>query len=111
MEKTKIDIFIGQHSSFFMPQDLMLIRSKLEEISDEQFYILQSIEFRDPTTILIIALLLGWERFWLDDAGLGVLKILTGYGCGIWWLIDVLSAKKRAQQYNYKKFAESLAIL
>ena len=86
------------------------IQKLLEAVPDEKASLVLGASFQKPTGILIIAILLGWERFFLDDIGLGVAKVLTGYGCGIWWLIDIFSAKKRAQAYNYKKLQEALML-
>ena len=104
MEKSKVDMFVGMNVENFNPQDLMVIKEKLEKLDDDKFFMIQGTEFQKPSTILIIAILLGWERFWLDDIALGIVKIVTLYGCGIWWLIDIFSAKERAKKYNFRKF-------
>jgi hypothetical protein len=104
MEKSKVDMFIGMNAENFSPQDLMTIKEKLEKMDDEKFFLVQGAEFQKPSTIFLIAILLGWERFWLDDLAMGIVKIVTAYGCGIWWLVDIFSAKERAMKYNFKKF-------
>ncbi len=48
---------------------------------------------KDWTTLLILSVLLGTlgvDRFYAGHIGLGVLKLLTIGGCGIWALIDII---------------------
>ena len=48
---------------------------------------------KDWLTVLLISFFVGAfgvDRFYLGYTGLGVVKLLTGGGCGIWALIDLI---------------------
>lgn len=77
-------------------------------LTDSQRMIFQSqygSEKKDRGTATVLAFLL-YDRIWLGDIGLGVIKILTLGGCGIWGLIDVFTAGSRADNYNRDKARE-----
>lgn len=47
----------------------------------------------DWTVALVLSILLGElgvDRFYTGSIMLGVLKLLTFGGCGIWWIIDII---------------------
>jgi hypothetical protein len=111
MEQQKVDMFIGLNNENFKPCDLVVIKQKLEQMDDAKFFLIQGTTFQKPSTILLIAILLGWERFWLEETGLGILKVVTCYGCLIWWLVDIFSAKDRAKAYNFKKFTQATMMI
>ncbi|HEV2178203.1 MAG TPA: TM2 domain-containing protein [Terriglobia bacterium] len=50
----------------------------------------QQKEFLVALLLSILLGTLGVDRFYLGYVGLGIVKLLTAGGCGIWWIIDVV---------------------
>jgi TM2 domain-containing membrane protein YozV len=51
---------------------------------------------------LVMSIIFGWigvDRFIMGHVGLGILKLITFGGCGIWWLIDLILI---ATKYPFK---------
>jgi len=56
---------------------------------------------REFLVALLLSILLGSlgvDRFYMGYVGLGILKLLTAGGCGVWWLIDVILIATRKLQ-------------
>ena len=106
-----LNSFAMEHAKKFTPSDLARIKSMIPELSDQQLQMIMSGNYKDPTTMLIISVLLGGlgvDRFMLGETGLGVLKLVTGGGLGIWWLVDLFSIENRTKTYNMKQFEEAV---
>ncbi len=110
MSPELVQSFLVRYSDCFDTMSIIDVQNKLNELDDSKFGVLMSMSLQKPTIILLIAILLGWERFFLDDISAGVLKVLTCQGLGIWWLIDIFTAQRRTYQYNYRRFTETLMI-
>ena len=111
MEQQKIDMFLAQNAEKLPKDKIMVLQDALAKLDDSKAMFIQSLDFKDPTTILIISILIGgWgvDCFMLGETGLGIAKLLTCGGCYIWWIIDMINATDRTRQYNYKNLQEAL---
>lgn len=109
MESQKVDMFIMANSKFFEAHDVIKVREVLLQESDEKWGVVQTLQFKDPTTMLIVSLLagnLGIDRFMIGDTGLGIGKLLTCGGFGIWAIVDWFMIQGATREKNLAKLKQ-----
>ena len=83
-------------------------QSLINDMTDtqaQQFAMAYSARRKDPTTILILALVgfvgfAGLHRFMLNQIGMGILYFLTAGLCVIGTIVDLVNHRKLAFEYN-----------
>ena len=105
MEAQKIDILTASMKDKLTAQQRYMLREVLVNTPDERFAVLVSLPYKSPFIALVISLLVGYlgiDRFYLGDTGLGVAKLLTCGGFGVWTLVDWFLVMKRAKEKNFE---------
>jgi hypothetical protein len=111
MDQQKVDLFLMSYAKYFEGHQLIAIRERLLQLDDSKLIQLQAANFRDPTTILIVSIVgghFGIDRFMLGEVGLGVAKLLTCGGLGIWTLVDWFIIMGRTREVNMQHFQQAL---
>jgi TM2 domain-containing membrane protein YozV len=111
MDSQKADMFIMTNGKFFESHQIAVIRERLISLDDSKWILVQSVQFNDPTTSLIISVLvgqLGIDRFVIGDVGLGIGKLLTCGGLGIWTIIDWFLIMGATREKNMEKLQKVL---
>jgi TM2 domain-containing membrane protein YozV len=106
MEAQKVDMFIMSNAKYFESHQINVIRERLLAMDDSKWGMLSTIQFKDPTVSLIVSILvgsLGIDRFIIGDTGLGIGKLLTCGGLGIWAIIDWFLIMPATREKNMQK--------
>lgn len=109
MDKTQINSWLMINGKNFNTKDLPIIQSRLEQVTEDKMLLLNSVELKDPTMMLVISLFfgtLGIDRFLIGDIGMGVLKLLTAGGCGIIAIMDWFTIMKKTKDKNLETFVK-----
>lgn len=104
MTQDRVDMYIMTNQKYLPAEKIVFIKQKLLEADESKFQLVSAVEFKDPTTILLVSIFLGSlgiDRFMLGETGMGILKLLTFGCCGVLTIIDWFSVQKKAKELNY----------
>ena len=110
MSTEQIDQIIKENFVKILPDSEELIRQRLVGI-DEASAQAAFATMKSPTTVLLVSIFLGAlgiDRFMLGQKLLGVLKLVTAGGCGIWTIIDWFTTSERTRAYNTRNILARL---
>ncbi len=111
MEAQKVDLFLMTNSKFFEESQIAGIRDRLLSIDDSKWGLIQTLQFKDPTTSIIVSILaggIGIDRFMIGDTGIGLGKLFTCGGFGIWTIVDWFMIKGATKEKNMTKLQQFL---
>ena len=110
MDQQKVDMFLMSYGKYFEGHHLMFLREKLLALDDAKLIQLQAANLKDPTTILIVSIVgghFGIDRFLIGETGLGVAKLLTCGGFGIWTIVDWFIIMGRTRELNMQRIQQA----
>ena len=91
----------------YLPESqILFIRERLLAADESKEGLLHAIQFKDPMIALVLSLLtgqLGIDRFFIGDTGLGIGKLITCGGLGIWAIIDWFLIMNATREKNFER--------
>ena len=104
MESDEVNHILMMLSSKIPMESISSVRTRLEnsELSEAEMMTLLT-QMKDPLLSILLSVFVGTfgvDHFYIGDVGLGIGKLLTGGGCGIWWLIDIFLIMEATKQKN-----------
>ena len=111
MEQQKVDMFMMMNNKYLPESQILFIRERLLAADDSKEGLLHAIQFKDPIITLVLSLLtgnLGIDRFFIGDTGLGVAKLITCGGLGIWTIIDWFLIMNATREKNFARLMSVL---
>ena len=117
MDQIEVYEYIEENYEFLFPNNIY----SEEEIERAMLGIprhlkasVESLRLKKPSTVQGLSVfpgMLGVDRFYLGEKWIGFFKYITFGGIGIWWILDIMSAKSRCRAYNCRKILEQSGVL
>lgn len=108
MEQRQVEQLIAIYGNKLPIESIFTVREKLLSLDYNTASIILA-QAKDPTISIILSIIVGaWgiDRIYIGDVGLGIIKLLTCGGCGIWWLIDLFLIMDATKRKNLLQITE-----
>lgn len=108
MEQQQVEQLIAIYGNKLPIESIFTIREKLLSMDYNTASIILA-QAKDPTISIILSIIVGsWgiDRIYIGDVGLGIIKLLTCGGCGIWLLIDLFLIMDATKRKNLLQITE-----
>ena len=127
MEQNKVNAIMMQYKDLIPAEQAYALKEALEKADDKAYDRLVAVPTKNPIVTLILSILAGGfgvDRFYLNDIGLGVAKLLlsfflsfTGFflivpwlGMLIWPLVDIFLCYKKAKKMNFDALMRAITM-
>lgn len=100
-----------KHKKYFYPKDISTIESSLECVDDYTFALIQTADYKNPKTALLLAIFLGYfgaDAFYKGRYIKGFIKLGTGGGFFIWNIIDIFTVKSLTMKENTEEWNNAI---
>ena len=108
MEQQQVEQLIAIYGNKLPIDSIFTVREKLRSMDYNTASIILA-QAKYPTISIILSIIVGsWgiDRIYIGDVGLGIIKLLTCGGCGIWWLIDLFLIMDATKRKNLLQITE-----
>lgn len=106
----ELDKYIEEKRKYFMPSYIDDIRYRIVN-SGKSMGEIKKVKLKSPIVGQGLSIFVGWlgiDRFYSGNYIWALIKLFTGGGCFIGWLIDIFLIKDSIKRNNYLKFSRML---
>lgn len=101
-----VNTYLAINATKYPSESMGQISSILKSLNQNQATTLAGLNIKDPTLALLLSFFFGSfgvDRFYIGNIFLGILKLITIGGFGIWTIIDWFIIMKTTRKQNLMK--------
>lgn len=106
MDKQKISMYLMTNSDKLPAESIPYITERMTNADENQEMMILGTSLNNPIMMLIVSIFvgsLGIDRFIIGDIGLGIGKLITCGGFGVWTIVDWFLIMDATKKKNFEK--------